>query len=134
MTVTDSSLLTVGWVLGSALIMGNPPATPPSGIPAGTTISAIVNSTTITLSNTATASGSGTVYFQVDNETGYWYAYKVPSDLIFLADVYAVAPATQYLWPFNIRHLLRYTYDYEAGYIYSDIDNSNGNPIAEYIY
>ena len=134
MTVSSTTGIQVGWVVSNALIMGNPPATAPDGIPAGTTVSSITNNTQLVMSAAATTNGSGDVYFQVDNETGYWFAYEVPDDLIFLCDVFAISPATQYIWPFQVRHLLRYTYDYEAGYIYSDIDNSQGNPIAEYVY
>lgn len=133
MVVTDSSAIVVGWVVGTALILGNPPATAPAGIPAGTTVASITDSTHVVMSNAATADGSGTVYFQVDSESGYWYAYRTPADSLFVLSVYAVAPASQYFWPFNIQEILQYDWLQEGGYVFTNIDNSNGNPIAAYL-
>ncbi len=132
-TVTDTTNIKVGWVLGTGLIQGNPPALPPAGIPAGATVSSITDGTHLVISAAATANGSGQIVFQIDNETGYLFAYEAPSDMLFLIDLYAVYPAAAMLWPFQYRHTLNYPFKYQNGYIFTDIDTSSGNPIADYL-
>lgn len=133
--MTSNVGIKVGWVLGTGLILGNPPALPPAGIPAGSTVLSVnIDGIHVTISNNATANGSGQIVFQVDNESGYWYAYEEPGDEILLLDVYAVFPASILVWPFKVQNQVRYPFIHEAGYIYTNIDQSNGNPIAKYIY
>ncbi len=133
--VSDSTGIVVGWVIGSQLIQGNPPAIPPTGIPQGTTVKAITDGTHVQMSANATASGSGQLVFQVDNETGFWFAYTLPDDALRLTDVYAVYPASTYLYPFRTIHTVGYPFIFENPYIYTDIfTESPGSAIAEYIY
>lgn len=134
LSVTTTTGIVAGWVIGSEIIRGNPPATPPAGIPAGTTVKAILTSTTLQMSAAATANGSGQCVFQVDNETGYWFAYILPDDALRLTDVYAVYPASAYLWPYERRETLSYPFINEAGYIYTNLFTEEGAAIAEYIY
>jgi hypothetical protein len=113
---TDTTNIKVGWVLGSQIIQGQPPATPPVGIPDGTTVASITDGTHLV------------------NETGYWFAYELPDDALRLTDVYAVYPASAYLYPFQIRQTLSYPFINEGGYIYTDLFTTTGTAIAEYIY
>ncbi len=134
-TVPSSAGIVVGWVLGAEAIQGNPPAIPPVGIPQGTTVLSIpAGGTTVQMSANATVNGSGQIVFQVDNETGFWFAYILPDDALRLTDVYAVYPASSYLYPYKTIHTLSYPFVCEDGYIYTDIFTNTGTAIAEYIF
>jgi len=133
-TVADSSKIKVGWFVGKTLIRGVPPVTPPTGIPSGTTVLSITDATHIQMSVAATAAGSGTIVFQVDNETGFLFAYEIPADSLRLSDIYAIYPALQYLSTFENRSVASAPYRFESGYVFTDIAPLNGSPVAEYIY
>lgn len=138
-TVTDSSNIKVGWVIGTNLIQGtNPPPQPPTGIVSGATVASITDGTTIVMSDNATASGSGEIIFQQNNGTGYLFVYEAPSDELRITDIYAVYPASAYLFPYQIEHTVSYPFRYERDdtgeYIYTDLYVESGSVMAEYIY
>lgn len=122
----------IGWQIGQAATQSTSPPAGISAFPSGTVVVSISGST-LTMSNLATQSGGGQVTFVVNNLTGYWYAYYAPSDMLELNNIYSVFPNFTYLWPFKIQHTLKFSYMYEAGYIYTDLDPTNGNPVVEYI-
>lgn len=132
-TVASSVGILPGWILANVQQQGGGSLALPPGIPAGTVVSGIVDSTHITISQAPTANGSGNIYYQVNNLTGYWYAYIAPSDMLRMDSVYAVFPNFTYLWPFKIQHTIQFSYILEAGYIYTDLDPGNGNPVVEYV-
>lgn len=134
MTVADSTKITVGWLVTATIIQGGGTITTPTGIPANTTVLSITDATHIVLSANTTAAGTAqSVVFQVNNLTGYWYAYTAPNDILHARSIAAIFPNFVYLWPFKVQHALKFTYIYEAGYFYTDLDPNNGNPIIEYI-
>ena len=117
-----------GWLVSSILIQGGGQVSFPPGIPSGTTILSITDGTHIVMSNAATAGGSGQLVFQVNNLTGYWFAYVVPYNLRGI-DIYAVFPNYTFVWPFKIQNIVEFGFINEAGYIYTNLDPGNGNPI-----
>jgi len=117
-----------GWLVSSVLIQGGGQVSFPVGIPSGTTIQSIIDGTHIQMSAVATASGTGTLVFQVNNLTGYWFAYVVPPNLRGV-DIYAVFPNYTFVWPFKIQNIVEFGFINEAGYIYTNLDPGNGNPI-----
>ena len=117
-----------GWRVSSILIQGGGQVSFPPGIPSGTTILSITDGTHIVMSNAATAGGSGQLVFQVNNLTGYWFAYVVPYNLRGI-DIYAVFPNYTFVWPFKIQNIVEFGFINEAGYIYTNLDPGNGNPI-----
>jgi len=128
MTVGSTAGLFAGWTITSALGQN----LPPTGIPVGTVIASIVSATQITISNNATANGSGTVFFQVINNTGYWYTYVVPSDCLHTCFLYAILPQWVFTYPRKYLHIVMTPYINE-GYYYTDLDPTNGNPYAKYV-
>ena len=117
-----------GWLVTTILIQGGGQVSFPPGIPTGTTIASIIDGTHIQMSNAATGSGSGVLVFQVNNLTGYWFAYVVPANLRGI-DIYAVFPNYTFVWPFKIQNIVEFGFINEAGYIYTNLDPGNGNPI-----
>lgn len=128
MTVGTTVGMIPGWLVSSTLIQGGGQVSFPVGIPSGTTILSITNTTTLVMSNSATISGTAVLVFQVNNLTGYWFAYVVPANLRGL-DIYAVFPNYTFVWPFKIQNIVEFGFINEAGYIYSNLDPGNGNPI-----
>jgi hypothetical protein len=128
MQVGTTTGMIVGWLVSSVLIQGGGQVSFPVGIPTGTTISGIIDATHIQMSSTATGSGQGTLVFQVNNLTGYWFAYVVPPNLRGI-DIYAVFPNYTFVWPFKIQNIVEFGFINEAGYIYTNLDPGNGNPI-----
>jgi hypothetical protein len=128
MQVGTTTGMIVGWLVSSVLIQGGGQVSFPVGIPTGTTISGIIDATHIQMSSTAKGSGQGTLVFQVNNLTGYWFAYVVPPNLRGI-DIYAVFPNYTFVWPFKIQNIVEFGFINEAGYIYTNLDPGNGNPI-----
>ena len=117
-----------GWLVTTSLIQGGGQISFPLGIPAGTAIQSITNGTQLVMTNAATLNGSGTLVFQVNNLTGYWFAYVVPYNLRGF-NVYAVFPNYTFVWPFKIQNIVEFGFINEAGYIYTNLDPGNGNPV-----
>jgi hypothetical protein len=119
-----------GWLVSSVLIQGGGQVSFPPGIPSGTTIATIIDGTHIQMSNAATAGGTGVLVFQVNNLTGYWFAYVVPPNLRGV-DIYAVFPNYTFVWPLKIQNIVEFGFINERGYIYTNLDPGNGNPIFQ---
>lgn len=132
MTVGSTVGMIAGWLVTSVLIQGGGQISVPQGIPSGTTILSITDATHILMSNPATAGGQATLVFQVNNLTGYWFAYTAPPNLRGV-DIYAVFPNYTFVWPFKIQNIVEFGFIYEAGYIYTNLDPGNGNPIFQMI-
>lgn len=132
MTVGSSVGMLPGWLVSTILIQGGGQISVPPGIPSGTTIQSITNATHIVMSAPATAGGQGVLVFQVNNLTGYWFAYTAPANLRGI-DIYAVFPNYTFVWPYKIQNIVEYSFMYEAGYIYTNLDPGNGNPIFEFL-
>jgi hypothetical protein len=84
------------------------------------------------MTSAATAGGQGVLVFQVNNLTGYWFAYTAPSNLRGI-DIYAVFPNYTFVWPYKIQNIVEFSFMYEAGYIYTNLDPGSGNPIFEFL-
>jgi hypothetical protein len=130
MQVGTTAGMVAGWLVSSVLIQGGGQVSFPPGIPTGTTISAIIDGTHIQMSNPATVGGQGVLVFQVNNLTGYWFAYVVPPNLRGV-DIYAVFPNYTFVWPFKIQNIVEFGFINERGYIYTNLDPGNGNPIFQ---
>lgn len=128
MQVGTSAGMITGWLVSTILIQGGGQVSFPAGVPFGTTIAAIIDGTHIQMSSAATSGGSGTLVFQVNNLTGYWFAYTAPANLRGI-NIYAVFPNYTFVWPFKIQNIVEFGFIYEAGYIYTNLDPGNGNPI-----
>ena len=128
MQVGTTTGMIAGWLVSSILIQGGGQVSFPPGIPTGTTILSITDATHIVMSNAATSNGSGVLVFQVNNLTGYWFAYVVPPNLLGI-DIYAVFPNYTFVWPFKIQNIVEFGFINEAGYIFTNLDPGNGNPI-----
>lgn len=128
MQVGTTAGMIAGWLVSSILIQGGGQVSFPPGIPTGATILSITDATHIVMSNPATAGGQGVLVFQVNNLTGYWFAYTAPANLRGI-DIYAVFPNYTFVWPFKIQNIVEFGFIYEAGYIYTNLDPGNGNPI-----
>ena len=66
------------------------------------------------------------------NNTGYWYAYNVPTDCVFTCFLYSILPQWVFTYPRKYLHIVRTPYINEDKY-YTDLDPTNGNPYAKYI-
>jgi hypothetical protein len=132
MTVGTTVGMIAGWLVTSILIQGGGQISVPPGIPSGTTIQSITDGTHIVMSAPATGGGQGTLVFQVNNLTGYWFAYTAPANLRGV-DIYAVFPNYTFVWPFKIQNIVEFGFIYEAGYIYTNLDPGNGNPIFQMV-
>ena len=66
------------------------------------------------------------------NNTGYWYAYNVPTDCLFTCFLYSILPQWVFTYPRKYLHIVRTPYINEDKY-YTDLDPTNGNPYAKYI-
>ena len=132
MQVGTTTGMIAGWLVSSVLIQGGGQVAFPPGIPTGTTILSITDGTHIVMSNAATAGGTGVLVFQVNNLTGYWFAYTAPANLRGI-DIDAVFPNYTFVWPFKIQNIVEFGFIYEAGYIYTNLDPGNGNPIFEMV-
>jgi len=132
MNVGSTAGMIAGWLVSSVIIQGGGQVSFPPGIPSGTTIQSITNATQIVMSNAATSGGQGTLVFQVNNLTGYWFAYTAPFNLRGI-DIYAVFPNYTFVWPWKIQNIVEFGFIYEAGYIYTNLDPGNGNPIMAMI-
>ena len=132
LTVPNVTGILPGWLVTNMITPGGSPPVPP-GIPSGTYVVSITDSTHVLMSNQATANGSGTLIFQVENKTGFWYAYACPTDLLAARSVTAVFPNFVYMWPFKAVHGIKWPYQMEGNYFYTDLDPTAGNPVIEYI-
>ena len=117
-----------GWLVSTILIQGGGQVAFPPGIPTGTTILSIIDGTHIQMSNAATAGGNGVLVFQVNNLTGYWFAYVVPPNLRGI-NIYSVFPNYTFVWPFKIQNIVEFGFIMERGYIYTNLDPGSGNPV-----
>lgn len=68
----------------------------------------------------------------VQNITGYWYAYAIPTDCLFTCFLYSILPQWVFLYPRKYLHIVRTPYIVEDQY-YTDLDPTNGNPYVKYI-
>jgi hypothetical protein len=66
------------------------------------------------------------------NNTGYWYAYAIPTDCLFTCFLYAILPQWVFTYPRKYLHIVRTPYINEDQY-YTDLDPMNGNPYVKYI-
>lgn len=66
------------------------------------------------------------------NNTGYWYAYNVPTDCLFTCFLYSILPQWVFIYPRKYLHIVRTPYINEDKY-YTDLDPTNGNPYVKYI-
>lgn len=128
MTVGTTTGMIAGWLVTTLLIQGGGAISFPAGIPQGTTILSITDATHLVMSAAATGSGQGTLVFQVNNLTGYWYAYVVPPNLRGI-DIYAVFPNYTFVWPYKVQNIVEFGFLKEGNYIYTNLDPGNGNPI-----
>jgi hypothetical protein len=134
MQVGTTANMLPGWLVTTQLLIGGGTVSYPPGIQTNTYIQAIVDGTHITMSLPATASGAGSLVFQVNNLTGYWYSYIAPDDILRGGDIYAVFPNYTFVWPYKVQNIVEFGFIYEAGYIYTNLDPSNGNPIIQYLH
>jgi len=75
-----------------------------------------------------TAAPAGTV-----NNTGFWYMYVVPSDSLRVVNCYSVLPQWYTTYPFKHIHRSFAPFTEWQGIIYTDLDNANDNPFAQYM-
>jgi hypothetical protein len=122
-----------GWLVSNAIMQGGGAVSVPAGIPAGATVLSITDSGHLVMSANATANGSGPIVYQVNNLTGYWYVYIAPSDCLRAQSIYSVFADYTYIWPYKIQNIQNFSYIYEAGYIYTNMDPANANPTIEYV-
>ena len=122
-----------GWLVANMLMQGGGSITTPPGIPAGAYVLSITDSAHLVMSANATANGSGDIIYQVNNLTGYWYAYIAPTDMLRRESIYSVFPDYTYLWPYKIQNIQNFDATYENGYIYTNMDPNNNNPTVEYV-
>ena len=66
------------------------------------------------------------------NNTGYWYAYNIPTDCLFTCFLYCILPQWVFIYPRKYLHIVRTPYVNEDKY-YTDLDPTNGNPYVKYI-
>lgn len=133
MVVSSTAGIQPGWLVSQFIMQGGGSVTTPAGIPSGTTVLSITDGTHLVMSNAATANGSGTLVYQVNNLTGYWYAYIAPTDCLRAQSIYSVFADYTYIWPYKVQNIQQFSYIYENGYIYTNLDPANANPTIEYV-
>lgn len=68
----------------------------------------------------------------IQNLTGFWFAYTIPSDCLFTLFLYSILPQWVFLFPRKYLHIIQTPYIVEDQY-YTDLDPTNGNPYVKYI-
>ena len=68
----------------------------------------------------------------VTNNTGFWYAYTIPTDALYTCFLYSILPQWVFLYPRKYLHIVKTPYIVEDQY-YTDLDPTNGNPYVKYI-
>ena len=67
------------------------------------------------------------------NNTGFWYVYDAPGDLLSPLMLYSVLPQFVTTYPFKHVHISPAPFVFEKGYFYTDLDNTNDNPYLKYV-
>ena len=68
----------------------------------------------------------------ITNNTGFWFAYTIPSDVVYTCFLYSILPQWTFLYPMKYLHIIKTPYIVEDQY-YTDLDPTNGNPYVKYI-
>jgi len=110
----------VGWRVSTGFAPGGSLPVEPSGIPSGTIVIDVAGNT-ITMSNLATASGSGAICLQKENTIGHWYVYNEPADTLRDSEVYVLYPTSSFLWPFSALNRSCVPSQHEGDYIYTSL-------------